>query len=172
MDDEGLDLDALETELRRGGEISFLYTIPTFQNPSGRTLGAERRRGSSSSRPSTTSPILEDDPYGRVRYEGEAPPSLHELDGGDARDVHVVVLEDRGAGAARRLLRRRRGTAREFRRPRRLDVHLAPAAAAGDRLRAHDRGGFEPNLERVRGLAPRAPSAHARARSSAKCPPA
>ena len=44
MDDEGLDLDALEAELDRGGDVSFLYTIPTFQNPSGRTLGAERRR--------------------------------------------------------------------------------------------------------------------------------
>ena len=39
MDGEGLDLDALETELDRGGDVSFLYTIPTFQNPSGRTLG-------------------------------------------------------------------------------------------------------------------------------------
>ena len=38
MDDEGLDPDALEAELRRGGDVSFLYVIPTFQNPSGRTL--------------------------------------------------------------------------------------------------------------------------------------
>ena len=44
MDDEGLDPDALEAELARGGDVSFLYTIPTFQNPSGRTLGEERRR--------------------------------------------------------------------------------------------------------------------------------
>ena len=44
MDEEGLDPDALEAELERGGDISFLYTIPTFQNPSGRTLGEARRR--------------------------------------------------------------------------------------------------------------------------------
>src|SRR6187455_2771674 len=44
MDAEGLDPDALEAELARGGDISFLYTSPTFQNPSGRTLGEERRR--------------------------------------------------------------------------------------------------------------------------------
>ena len=44
MDDEGLDPDALEAELRRRDDPpSFLYTIPTFQNPSGRTLSAERR---------------------------------------------------------------------------------------------------------------------------------
>src|SRR5206468_10580812 len=44
MDAEGLDPDALEAELRRTPERpSFLYTIPTFQNPSGRTLSVERR---------------------------------------------------------------------------------------------------------------------------------
>ena len=45
MDDEGLDPDALEAELgSRPEPPSFLYTIPTFQNPSGRTLSTERRR--------------------------------------------------------------------------------------------------------------------------------
>ena len=52
MDGEGLDPDALERELAaRRDEL--LYTIPTFQNPSGRTLSTERRRASSSSRPRT-----------------------------------------------------------------------------------------------------------------------
>jgi 2-aminoadipate transaminase len=44
MDDEGLDPDALEHELRTGPKPAFLYTITTFQNPSGRTLSTERRR--------------------------------------------------------------------------------------------------------------------------------
>ena len=44
MDDEGLDPDALEHELRTGPKPAFLYTIPTFQNPSGRTLSTQRRR--------------------------------------------------------------------------------------------------------------------------------
>src|SRR5207244_10935602 len=44
VDDEGLDPDALEQALRNGDKPAFLYTIPTFQNPSGRTLSAERRR--------------------------------------------------------------------------------------------------------------------------------
>ena len=43
-DDEGLDPEAIESELGRGGDISFLYTIPTFQNPSGRTMTESRRR--------------------------------------------------------------------------------------------------------------------------------
>jgi DNA-binding transcriptional MocR family regulator len=83
MDDEGLEPDALEAELERGGAISFLYTIPTFQNPSGRTLGEPRRRRIVELCEAYDLHVLEDDPYGLVRYEGEALPSLHELEGGE-----------------------------------------------------------------------------------------
>ncbi len=82
MDDEGLEPDALEAELAKGGDISFLYTIPTFQNPSGRTLGEERRRRIVELAIAYELDVLEDDPYGLVRYEGSVPPSLHELEGG------------------------------------------------------------------------------------------
>ena len=75
MDGEGLDPDALERELANG-DTSFLYTIPTFQNPSGRTLSTERRRRVAELAGAHGVPVLEDDPYGLVRYEGEAPPSL------------------------------------------------------------------------------------------------
>ena len=81
MDGEGLDPDALARELA-AGETSFLYTIPTFQNPSGRTLSTERRRRVVELAAEHGVPVLEDDPYGLVRYEGEAPPSLFELEGG------------------------------------------------------------------------------------------
>ncbi|HTK23128.1 MAG TPA: PLP-dependent aminotransferase family protein, partial [Gaiella sp.] len=64
MDDEGLDPDALEAELRSGGDVSFLYTIPTFQNPSGRTLGEERRRRIVELSAEHDLHVLEDDPYG------------------------------------------------------------------------------------------------------------
>ena len=84
MDEEGLDPAALEEELRRpGAPPSFLYTIPTFQNPSGRTLSEERRRRIADLAREHALPVLEDDPYGLVRYEGEAPPTLHELTGGE-----------------------------------------------------------------------------------------
>ena len=83
MDDEGLDPDALELELARpGAPPSFLYTIPTFQNPSGRTLSADRRRRIAEIVSAHGLPVLEDDPYGLVRYEGDPEPSLHELEGG------------------------------------------------------------------------------------------
>ncbi|HXG76841.1 MAG TPA: PLP-dependent aminotransferase family protein [Gaiellaceae bacterium] len=83
MDDEGLDPDALEAELRqRPDPPSFLYTIPTFQNPSGRSLSLERRRRLVELVVEHRLPVLEDDPYGLVRFEGRALPSLHELEGG------------------------------------------------------------------------------------------
>ena len=83
MDDEGLDPDALEEELARPGEPpSFLYTIPTFQNPSGRTLSTSRRHRIAEIVARHALPVLEDDPYGLVRYEGDPEPSLHELEGG------------------------------------------------------------------------------------------
>src|SRR5439155_100318 len=82
-DDEGLDPDALERALAAGSPPAFLYLIPTFQNPSGRTLSLERRRRIVELAREHDLLVLEDDPYGLVRYEGEALPSLHELSGGE-----------------------------------------------------------------------------------------
>jgi 2-aminoadipate transaminase len=83
MDDEGLLPDALEAALKDGPKPAFLYTIPTFQNPSGRTLSVERRRRIVDIAQAHDLLVLEDDPYGLVRFEGEPQPSLLELDGGE-----------------------------------------------------------------------------------------
>jgi DNA-binding transcriptional MocR family regulator len=83
QDDQGLDVEALERDLDRDPSPAFLYVLPTFQNPSGRTLPLDRRQRLvelARTRPLT---VLEDDPYGLVRYEGERSPSLFELDGGE-----------------------------------------------------------------------------------------
>jgi DNA-binding transcriptional MocR family regulator len=82
MDDDGLQPDALEAALAAGEKPVFLYTIATFQNPSGRTLSTDRRRRVVELARGHGLLVLEDDPYGLVRYEGEAPPTLFELDGG------------------------------------------------------------------------------------------
>jgi 2-aminoadipate transaminase len=79
IDDDGLDLDALEAELRAGPRPAFLYTIPTFQNPSGRTLSLERRRRLVELAERDDLLIVEDDPYGLVRFEGRSLPTLLEL---------------------------------------------------------------------------------------------
>jgi DNA-binding transcriptional MocR family regulator len=86
MDDGGLDPDALEAVLTNGEKPGFLYTIPTFQNPSGRTLSTERRRRIVELARAHDLLVLEDDPYGLVRFEGEREPSLLELEAGD----HVI----------------------------------------------------------------------------------
>jgi 2-aminoadipate transaminase len=82
QNDEGIDLDALAEELERGPWPAFLYVIPTFQNPTGRTLGVEGRRRLVELAAEHDLLMLEDDPYGLVRFEGVAPPTLHELEGG------------------------------------------------------------------------------------------
>jgi 2-aminoadipate transaminase len=78
MDDEGLIPDELPE-----GDFAFLYTIPTFQNPSGRTLSVERRRRLAELARERGLLVLEDDPYGLVRYDGEPLPSVFELAGGE-----------------------------------------------------------------------------------------
>jgi DNA-binding transcriptional MocR family regulator len=78
MDEDGLIPDELPD-----GEFAFLYTIPTFQNPSGRTLSVERRHRLAELARERKLLVLEDDPYGLVRYDGEALPSVFELAGGD-----------------------------------------------------------------------------------------
>src|SRR5689334_9611542 len=83
MDDEGLRIDALEEALASGAKPAFLYTIATFQNPSGRTLSEERRRRIADLAREHELLVLEDDPYGLVRFEGTPPPTIFELEGGD-----------------------------------------------------------------------------------------
>jgi DNA-binding transcriptional MocR family regulator len=82
-DDDGLDPDALERALAAGEKPAFLYLIPTFQNPTGRTLSEERRRRVVELARERELLVLEDDPYGLVRFDGEPLPSLLELSGGE-----------------------------------------------------------------------------------------
>jgi len=82
LDAEGLDVDSLEIPLRQGLRPAFLYTIPTFQNPTGRTLSKARRRRLVRLARCYDMLLVEDDPYGLVRFEGKSLPTLFELDGG------------------------------------------------------------------------------------------
>jgi 2-aminoadipate transaminase len=152
MDDEGLDSDALEAELVRGGDISFLYTIPTFQNPSGRTLGPDRRRRIAELAAEHDVDVLEDDPYGLVRYEGEAPPWIHSLEGGE----HVAFTSSFSKTVAPGL---RVGyivvpdVLRAAYDERAVSTYISPALLT--QAVVHElfaRGRFEPNLERIQGL--------------------
>jgi 2-aminoadipate transaminase len=78
IDDDGLDVERLEAQLRGGPK--FLYILPNFQNPAGVTLSLERRRRLIELANHYGAPIVEDDPYGQLRYEGEHLPPLVQID--------------------------------------------------------------------------------------------
>jgi DNA-binding transcriptional MocR family regulator len=132
-------------------EGAFLYTIPTFQNPTGRTLPLERRERLAELAKGGLL-VLEDDPYGLVRFEGEALPTVFEL----AKGENVVYSSSFSKTVAPGL---------------RVGYFVIPAGLADDVVAAATsayitpallsqatvyeflrRGAFEPNLERVRGL--------------------
>jgi 2-aminoadipate transaminase len=84
-DDQGLRPDVLEGELRRDrapggpGRIKLLYVMPNFANPSGLTMSLERRRAVAEVAARFQLPVLEDDAYGELRYQGTQLPSLAAL---------------------------------------------------------------------------------------------
>jgi 2-aminoadipate transaminase len=78
MDDEGMRTDQMEAALRAGPK--FIYVLPNFQNPSGVTMSMERRLRLIELAHHYGIPLIEDDPYGQLRYEGENLPPLVELD--------------------------------------------------------------------------------------------
>ncbi|MGZ4289731.1 MAG: aminotransferase-like domain-containing protein [Gaiellaceae bacterium] len=147
MDDDGLIPDELPE-----GDFAFLYTIPTFQNPSGRTLSVERRVRLAELARERNLLVLEDDPYGLVRYDGEPLPSVFELASGEeiaycssfsktvAPGVRVgwYVLPEQLAAEIEALA---------------VSTYISPPyLSQATVLEFVRRGNFEPNLERVNGL--------------------
>ncbi len=151
-DADGIDPDALEEELGRDRRPACLYLLPTFQNPTGRTIAVERRRRLLELAEAHDLVIVEDDPYRLVRFEGEDLPSLHEQSGGERvvysssfskivapglRVGYVVVP----ASLAAELEAVAAGT------------YLAPAFSTQAIIFEFlSRGLLEPNVERVRAL--------------------
>ncbi len=78
MDENGMITDALEDALRSGPK--FIYVLPNFQNPTGSTLSLDRRHKLIELADRYGVPIVEDDPYGQLRYEGEHLPGVVVLD--------------------------------------------------------------------------------------------
>jgi DNA-binding transcriptional MocR family regulator len=152
MDDEGLDLDAVAAELERGPKPAFLYTIPTFQNPSGRTLSTERRRQLIELAREHELLVLEDDPYGLVRYEGEPEPSLFELEGGERVIYSSSFSKTVAPGLRVGYFVLPSGLAAPFEAQATFSYISPPYLAQATIHQFIERGRFEPNLERVRGL--------------------
>src|SRR5581483_1916327 len=150
-DDEGLDPDALEQALRAGEPPAFLYLIPTFQNPSGRTLSEARRRRIVELARAHDLLVLEDDPYGLVRFDGEPLPSLFDLSGGEiaySSSFSKTIAPGLRVGwfvLPEALAREIEATA--------TATYITPVLLGQATVYEFlDRGLFEPNLERVRGL--------------------
>jgi 2-aminoadipate transaminase len=78
IDDHGMDMNELEAALRAGPK--FIYVLPNFQNPTGVTLSLERRQRLVELADRYGVPIVEDDPYGQLRYEGNHLPPVAVLD--------------------------------------------------------------------------------------------
>jgi 2-aminoadipate transaminase len=92
MDADGMRVDLLEEILgrldREGRRPKFVYTVPSFQNPAGVTMSLPRRRRLVEVAHERELLVLEDNPYGLLRYEGDPPSPLYALDGG----VYVMYL--------------------------------------------------------------------------------
>ncbi len=92
MDVDGMRVDLLEEALDRLArdhrKPKFIYTVPTFQNPAGVTMSLERRRRLVRMATERELLVLEDNPYGLLRYDGDPLPTLYALDGGE----YVIYL--------------------------------------------------------------------------------
>ncbi len=87
VDQDGMRVELLEDLISRR-RPKLIYTLPTFQNPTGSTMSYDRRKRLLSLAARYQVPIIEDDPYGALRYEGRAIPSLFSLD----RNGAVIYL--------------------------------------------------------------------------------
>jgi DNA-binding transcriptional MocR family regulator len=146
---EGIDVDRLEQTLKQREDIRLLYVIPTFQNPAGVSLPAEGRERVVALAREHGVLLMEDDPYGLLRFEGEPLATLHELDGGDnviysssftktvAPGIRTgyMVLPERLAAPLTTLTE---------------NTYIAPNTFAEATLHAYCRAGkFEPNVARA-----------------------
>lgn len=80
MDPDGMNMETLEKALQTEKNVKFIYTIPNFQNPSGITMSLEKRKKLYALAKQYGVMILEDNPYGDLRYEGEALPTIKSMD--------------------------------------------------------------------------------------------
>jgi DNA-binding transcriptional MocR family regulator len=80
LDADGMIVDQLQEALVRGDRPKFVYTVPNFGNPAGVTMSLPRRRQLVALCREAGIPIIEDNPYGLLRFEGEALPCLRSMD--------------------------------------------------------------------------------------------
>ena len=80
VENDGINIEQLENALKNNKNVRFIYTIPNFQNPSGVTMSLEKRKAVYNLAKKYGVMILEDNPYGEIRFEGENVPCIKSLD--------------------------------------------------------------------------------------------
>ncbi len=80
VEDDGMSMEGLEKALKNNDNVKFIYTIPTFQNPTGTTMSLEKRKRLLELASEYNVLVLEDNPYGDLRFSGEDVPTLKSLD--------------------------------------------------------------------------------------------
>lgn len=80
MDDEGMQMNQLESALKENDNVKFIYVIPDFQNPTGKTWSIERRKALVHLANRYDVAIIEDNPYGELRYKGAINPAIKHFD--------------------------------------------------------------------------------------------
>jgi 2-aminoadipate transaminase len=80
IDDDGMNIEALEETIKANPDARFIYTIPNFQNPGGTTLSLEKRKRMYSLAKENNLVIIEDNPYGNLRVAGEEVPAIKSFD--------------------------------------------------------------------------------------------
>lgn len=80
VENDGMNMDELEEKLKNNDNVKIIYTIPTFQNPTGVTMTLEKRKCMLELASKYDVLILEDNPYGDLRFSGEEVPTLKSLD--------------------------------------------------------------------------------------------
>lgn len=80
LDEDGMNIEALENALKENRNTKIIYVIPTFQNPAGITTSLEKRKAILELAKKYDCLILEDNPYGELRFSGEDVPTIKSLD--------------------------------------------------------------------------------------------
>ncbi|MDR0314575.1 MAG: PLP-dependent aminotransferase family protein [Oscillospiraceae bacterium] len=80
IEDDGININMLEEKLKEHPNAKFIYTIPNFQNPTGITMSLEKRKAVYALAKKYNKIILEDNPYGEIRVQGEYIPPIKSFD--------------------------------------------------------------------------------------------
>ena len=88
MDEDGMKMDALEEALNANPNTKLIYTVPNFQNPTGRTMTEERRKQLAELAEKYDVYVLEDNPYGEIRFAGQHVPAVKSFD----KSGHVLYM--------------------------------------------------------------------------------